>query len=305
MDSQYSIKELIALFKHFKFVRAVSRQTGLSRTKIKKILLQNNVAILSNDDANRLSSLKHARNPFTGSSKEKAWLYGFVLGDVHVFKKSKFTLRAITHTTHKSFVNLFQKAFQKYGVVNCRFNKKQKRWALWIDLEYRDFSFLEQRTESSIPSWIDDSNFIEFIAGFIDSDGSVLIRKTGNYFQYLVKLFGQEHDLLLEIQQRLRAISIKSNICRVFKSGSSRSWRGKIIQYNKDYFELVICRKEEVINLLRLLPIKHKEKTRKRDQMLDIYARGPFLWDDIKEEIIELRQSIQTEVRSHLAEQLP
>lgn len=118
-------------------------------------------------------------------------MYGFVLGDVHVFRKSRFTLRAITHTTHKNFVDLFEKLFDKYGKVHCKYYEARAEWRLYVDLDYPSFKFLEQRRYDFLPSSVNGNNFLSFLAGYIDSDGSTLIRKAGKYFQFMVKIFGQ------------------------------------------------------------------------------------------------------------------
>ena len=103
-----NIAEVVKGYEESKSIRELCRNSGVSRGTIGKILQEQGIKILSNDEAIQIKNLKYPKIPFDGNIQNKAYLYGFVLGDVHVFKKSKFTLRAITHTTHKNFVDLFK-----------------------------------------------------------------------------------------------------------------------------------------------------------------------------------------------------
>lgn len=254
--------------------------------------------ILDKDSAIIISNRKHIRRPFDGTTTNKAYLYGFVLGDVHVFKKSKFTLRAITHTTHKSFVDLFISEFRKYGYVNCKYKEKRKEWCLFIDLDYDNFRFLETRSMDAIPDWITDTDFFSFLAGYIDSDGSINLRRAGKYFRPSIRFFGENKDSLLSIKMFFEKKGFHPTFSRTFKAGRVHEWRNKIFRYNHDYYTLEIGRNEEVIRLLQLLQLQHQEKRARKSLVLNLLENRRYLWQDVSEEVRQLQKQIAQEVQT-------
>lgn len=292
---KYDVKSIIDDYEKFKSLRAVARKTTISRPTIKRILLKNDIKILSNDDAIRIANLKYEKKVYDADECSKAYLYGFVAGDVHVFKRSKFTLRAITHTTHNSFVDLFVKQFEMYGNVMCKYKEKRNEWRVMADLDYESFKFLEERRKDAVPSWINEQNFMHFLAGFIDSDGTIMMRKSGAYFQCVVRVFGQDKCVLAEIKNNLLARGFQPSFYKNFEAGKIRLWKDKIMRYNKDYYVVEIYRKEDSLRLLNSLPIQHKEKIARKKLALEIYQRKEIKWDNIKEEVISLRARLEQE----------
>lgn len=293
MNTEFK-SEILSGYDKTKSIRAVSSQTGLSRNKVRKFLIDGGIRILTNNESLIIANRKNFRRSFDGNSHDKAYLYGFVLGDVHVFKKSKFTLRAITHSTRRCFADLFVKEFSTYGKVNCKFTKN-KEWRLFVDLDYESFKFLEQRNDDCLPKWINRENFSSFFAGLVDSDGSVLIRKAGKYFQYVVKVFGQNIGTLGQIKQHLVKMGFSPCLNKVFNAGYQRIWKGRILRYNKDYYALEIYRKDDTLKLLNNLSLRHKEKVVRKKQLLEIYNTKLTKWNDIKEAVMQLRKQIEEE----------
>ena len=90
-------------------IRAISRKFGISRTFIRKMLKENGVTI--KDSRSALLAMGHIKEKtkFTLASQEKAYLYGLVLGDLTPVRKSNYTLKLITHSTHITFMNLLKR----------------------------------------------------------------------------------------------------------------------------------------------------------------------------------------------------
>ena len=176
--------------------------------------------------------------------------------------------------------------------------QKKREWCLSIDLDYKSFSFLEDRTKFGLPDWISGSSFFSFLSGFIDSDGSIIVRKSGDYFQYVIRLFGQDKELLKQIKGTLEKMGFTPTFYRNFEAGRTRIWRGKVMKYNKDYYAVDIFKKSDSVQLLRLLKLRHDEKIIRRELALSIYRRSLILWDDIKKEVLKLREQIKQEVQS-------
>lgn len=282
-----------------KSIRNVARTLGLTRPAVRQILIERKIDYLDNSDAIKFANRKYERRSFRDTRKQKAYLFGFVFGDVHVFRKSKFTIRAVTHSTHEAFVRLFENLFAKFGHVHITY-KNSNEWCMSIDLD-ESFGFLEERVNDRLPAWIDDALFFPFLSGLIDSDGSLVVRKAGKYFQFVVKIFGQNIECLRKIAETLGRFDFHPSVCLVHKKGYTHVFGNKVIRYNKDYYELTIHRKSEVLRLLELLTLKHKEKIRRRNQIINIHRQGFFRWRDIKQEVKSLRRSIkqQVELRMH------
>ncbi len=289
------VLRLLEAYKETPFVRVLHKRTGIGRLTIKKILRENGLKIMENKRATQLINLRHDKLPFNGTDQEKAYVYGFVVGDVHVYRKSEFTLCAITHSTHNSFVELFNGLFKKYGNVMIKFKEKRNEWMLSAHLDYESFKFLEDRTKNKLPDWINDDNFIYFLSGLIDSDGSIQIRKSGKYFQYVIRLFGEDKELLEEIKTRLEKLGYTPSFYRNFKAGREHVWNGKIFRYNRDYYVLEMYKKEDSLRLMKSLHLQHKEKIRRKEFSLEVSKRNVFHWDEIKEELLALRSQIKEE----------
>jgi len=302
--SHIDVDFLIKKYREVKFVRKLSKELGISRKTINKILNENGLQALDNDTAIRLDHLKYPKAPFNGSDKEKAYIYGFVMGDVHAYKKSKFTLALITHSTHRTFVHLFTQLFSPYGNIMNKFRLHRNEWRLLAHVDYESFKFLLDRKYDNIPSWITQENFESFLAGFVDSDGTVMIKRAGKFFQLVIRLFGQDKDVLLEVQKRLDQVGFKSNLTLNFKAGTERMWKDKIMRYNKDYYVLEVSGKKAAIELLSNIPLRHSEKIERKKQMIEIYERNAKRWEEIKEEVMQLRQRLKSEALSRTTEDL-
>lgn len=276
-------------------LRKLAKQFKSTKMTIHKVLEENNIKIRNNDEAVQLANTKYKKVGFNANQKSKAYLYGFVLGDVHIFKRSKFTLRAITHSTHKHFVELFKDVFNRYGKVNIRFIDKKMAWIVSTDLDYKSFKFLEERNQDKIPSWINSTNLLEFLSGTIDSDGSVFIKKSGEYFQFSIRFFGENIETLKDIKNRIGELNINSGISLTHKKGYSSIYKNVLVKYNKDYYTLEISKREHVIRLLKQLHLKHKEKTDRKNFMLEIYKENKTKWEDVKDKVIKFRKRLDDE----------
>jgi hypothetical protein len=68
---------------------------------------------------------------------------------------------------------------------------------------------------------------------------------------------------------------------------------GYHIEIRRDYWKVVITRFEEAQRLLRMLPVRHSERTRKKALALSLPYRPP--WDDFREQVQTLRVQIRAE----------
>ena len=277
-------------------VRLLSRKYTLDRKYIRKLLIEEGTRLLSSLESIQLANLKFEKTPCTTRVEERAYMYGFVLGDVHVHKKSSVTLRLVTHTTHETFVDLFKSIFERYGHVYCRYIEKSRSWRVSIDVDSESFSFLYLQG-SSLPELV-KRNFLSFLAGFVDADGSIILRKSGKYFQYIIRLCGEDGVLLKEIISCLQEMGISCSFFKNATAGETRVLDGVTLTYNHDYYAFDICRKEEVIRLLRIIPLRHEEKIKKKDLLFRTYSRHLIYWDDVKSVVQSFREQIRQKVQA-------
>lgn len=83
------------------------------------------------------------------------------------------------------------------------------------------------------------------MAGFIDSDGSVILRKAGIYFQPVIRVVGQNAELLYKLQEKLKEKRFSVSLRKIPKGG------GKTWSYSKDYFTLEVYKRKDVFALLK------------------------------------------------------
>ncbi len=293
------VNEIIVQYSEYKkSIRNLSREFKMTRQTIKKVLSEKDILIRGNDDAIRLSNLKHRRQDIS-DIYEKAYMTGLTIGDLGVKKKSKYTLRLATNSTHKTFIDLLSNVFSKYGKVHIypSFDGISFQWSFYIDVELNYFDFLlEAKSSNLIPKVVDKNNFMYFLAGLIDSDGSLLFKKTNNNFQLAIRIFSQNAALLQNIKQILSSHGITSGISKTFKAGRTTIFKGKKFVYNKDYYTLEISKRSDVIKLIGFIPLKHPEKISKKLLFLQIEKKGLTTWDGIKNEVIEIRNDINEEL---------
>ena len=287
-----NVQNLLGFFNDSKSIREVSRHTNIHRGTIRKILVENGIIIMDSRSAQLAIGYIKEKEKFDLSIREKAYLYGLVLGDLTPVRKSDYTLKLITHSTHKMFMDLLQITFEKYGPTNFKETKNKNMFRFQSHLDLESFSFLLNSKQENIPEWINEENFFEFLAGFIDSDGSVMLKRAGKNIFYSIRLFGQNLNLLSQIKEMLMNLGYVSSIHLNHKKGDTSYKNGIMFRYNKDYY-ILETRKSHAIELLKKIPIRHKEKIMKRELIFKIYDQNINKWIQIEEEVNEVRALIK------------
>jgi len=120
---------------------------------------------------------KYPKYPFVGSLSEKAYMIGFRIGDLNVYKR-KETSRAIIvrcHTTQQDQIDIIKNIFGKYGHVNVSPPEVYGSHVnCYLDLSF-DFlmtkrSISEEITNDTAASWA-------FIAGYTDAEGNLILNQ--------------------------------------------------------------------------------------------------------------------------------
>ncbi len=302
-NTEYPTAKILSLYQKKKYgIRQISRKLNIVREIIRKILSANKVALRSDYEV-QLLRRKYKRTSFDGAKLEKAYMLGLVDGDLNAHRRSKYTVRLATNSTHETLIELVRDTFKRYGnVLIYPIKNTLGGYQTHVSVELdNSFAFLlPENRKKSIFNLNRTNEFLSFLAGFIDSDGSIIIRKTGQYFQFVIRVFGQDLRLLSFIRDRLIQLRFKPFIGRTFKAGSLRKKNNIVLRYNKDYFTLDITNRPDVIRLLGTLPIRHKEKIDRRELLLKIYRSKLVRHKEIEPQLRNLRNRIDTKVKKDL-----
>jgi len=205
------------------------------------------------------SHIKYTRKSFTENRFEKAYLLGFTAGDlrVRIVGKNSKTVKIGCGTTRKEQIKLFIELFKKYGHVWL--GKPDERGEIQMEA-YLDTSFLfllnaKKQQEEIIKN---KKLFAQFLAGFIDADGSFFITNNKGVFS----LGNYNYELLKIIRKKLLQYKIK--VPKLYPDKklyvNSEGYKRK-----KIYWHLFIHRKESLLKLIDLIGSSIKHKKRKLD----------------------------------------
>lgn len=217
---------------------------------------------------------KYEKKDFCGDVAEKAYLIGFRLGDLNVYKTSPESGVIVVrcHTTMDEQSNLMKDIFSKYGQVTCTKNKKSKSQSINCFLN-NSFSFLLEKKDH-VPSWISkqDHSAWSFAAGYVDAEANIGIYdgrarfKIDSYDKNIIKWFFYLFKKNLISCPAPKIIGEKGKIYE----------KNHLYKYNEDVWRIRVSRKESLDKLLNILKphLKHEKRIADLDLSLkNIHAR--------------------------------
>ncbi len=293
--------EILSLYTNQKVsIKRIAKAFNSDKKTIGKILRENNIELRSLHQAIQLTNSKYQKVSFNGTEEEKAYLIGLVEGDLTAFRKSGYTIRVITNTTHYTLVELIKSCFKKYGNVKI-FPQKNKSfsnygWCVMADLDNTFDFLLPENRPQEIGKIIDNKSFFSFLAGFIDADGSIILRKSGKYFQFVVRFFGEDVDILSKIKLGLEKRGYTTCLYKNFTKGTKKTW-----VYKKDYFALEVFKKQQTISLLHILPLQHSEKVSRKKMIQILGAENQCLWKDVQQPLQHLKNQISQDTKQSIS----
>lgn len=241
---------------------------------------------------------KYERRKFREEPREKAYLKGLSMGDLYVLPL-KLGIRVSTTTTHPAMIVLFRKSFEKYGKVTVTpgFNRGRggHQWSVKVALD-SSFSFMTKDSKG-IPRWIRKREFIYFLAGLFDAEGSIVTtfrtRHLGSReIDLAVSLCNTNKTLLREVVQNLAIYHPRLVLSH--KAGAPTGYGGRIRLH--DLWTLVINRRASIRTLLSTIPIRHEEKVERARLVQDIL--DGCSWEEAHKRFLILRERIKTDVAS-------
>lgn len=232
---------------------------------------------------------KYNKTSFSGDEKEKAYILGLVAGDIHARKNNRQISAELT-STHPAMIELFYSVFSKYGTPKryIKHNKKIERneWRAYVLLD-KSFDFmLSDNLE------INNENFYHFLAGFFDCEGCLYIYKnTGGNIGISFLIYNSNKELLEKIKQRLERDKFHPKLIKCFNKGGKTSngyFRGV------DLWAIALYQKEEIIQIMTTLPIKHREKI---DKFNIVKSLKNQKWETISEKLADFKNKLKFEVQ--------
>jgi len=218
------------------------------------------------------AGMKYPKRDFNGDLKERAYLIGFRLGDLHVSRK-KLQIHMGCSTTVSEQVELIKNLFSQYTYVYIKpsriLNGKQV-----IDIQCllnNSFNFLLKK-EDRIEDWIltNDDYFFAFLAGYIDAEGassSNLNKKFGKTPYVILEIQSYDKNILKQIWEKLNSLAIFSPKPKINKPKGYISKSLYSIGYtnSKNLWRLAVNRKDALLMLFNKIEpfIKHLKRKEK------------------------------------------
>lgn len=218
---------------------------------------------------------KYEKKNFCGNNEEKAYIIGFRLGDLNVYKTTNRSEVIVVrcHTTNMDQVEIMKALFCKYGQVSIAENKKNKSYCINCFLN-ESFNFLLPKIDG-VDDWISkDNNYsIAFAAGYIDAEANIGVYDGRARF----KIDSYDKNIILWFYEWFLKNGIKCpEPARI--AVKNQVYNQKFgYKYNKDLWRVRVSEKGSLIILLNLIKkyLKHKKRLRNLNECLqNIYDRS-------------------------------
>jgi len=205
-----------------------------------------------------IARMRYPKTDFNGSDIEKAYMTGFRIGDLNVYRKSENseTIVVRCHTTQIEQVDVIKALFSKFGRVddsvrpnghyymNCFLNNS--------------FKFLFPKDKSAW-TWIQKpATRFAFIAGYTDAEGNFIINQGRARF----KIDSYDKDVLDTITQWFNDAGISYKMRLIYRKGDRQKIYGKMGIYHGDLWRLNINHADslEKFILLMMPYLKHARR---------------------------------------------
>ena len=230
----------------------ISLETGVSTSKITKLLHEYSIPKRSISDANR----KYASQSFGGDRLEAAYLLGFRTGDLHV-STSGSEIRVSTSSTHLAMGRLFDALFSKYAHVGKTPSlvRSKHQWAHYCYLD-SSFDFLLRKPRYIHPQILGKTELLlPFLAGYLDAEGSYRIYPQEETAAFSLRVNSEDEHILRGLATGLRRMGYHV----YFKLAVRRTDNPR---YRRNLWTHGLFRKDEIIDLTKRLKHVHDEKVR-------------------------------------------
>ena len=183
-----------------------------------------------------LARMKYKKFDFNGDDTQKAYMIGFRIGDLNVYRVSENSETVVVrcHTTQTEQVNVIKTLFSKFGRVDDSI-RPNGHYYMNCFLN-NSFNFLFPKDKSAW-AWIQEHRTrFAFIAGYTDAEGNFIINQNRARF----KIDSYDRDVLDTIAKWLKDAGISYKMRLIFEKGEKQKIYGKIGIYHGNLWRLNI-----------------------------------------------------------------
>ena len=199
---------------------------------------------------------KYTKKDFSGDNNEKAYISGFRLGDLNVYKTSSHSKVTVIrcNTTDNNQIRLIKKLFGKYGHVTCSQGLKSFNVNCFLN---DTFDFLLKK-DLHCYNWINsgEDTQLAFIAGYVDAEANIGVYDGRARFK--IDSYDKEIIDWLYIWCQKNFILCPTPI----KIGKEGQIYQKIFKYNRDVWRIRISKMDSLYNFLEKIKpfVIHKRR---------------------------------------------
>lgn len=203
---------------------------------------------------------KYLKKNFIGSDIDKAYMIGFRLGDLNVYKTSEKSEVIVIrcHTTNQDQVDVMNEMFSRYGQVSVNESSRNGSFSVNCFMD-NSFLFLLPKTDS-VPEWIIDSPkaSIAFAAGYIDAEGNIGVYDKRARF----KVDSYDKNIIFVIFDCLKKNGIICPAPRMIGKKNQIYNKAHGYKYNKDLWRLRVSEMNSLEKLFKIIKpyLKHKKR---------------------------------------------
>lgn len=211
---------------------------------------------------------KYLKYDFNGTKADKAYIIGFRLGDLNVYKTTENSEVIIVrcHTTCQDQVDIMEEVFAKYGKVSVNRSKINDSFSVNCFLN-NSFLFLLPKFDA-VSSWIshDNKSSIAFAAGYIDAEANIGVYDRRARF----KLDSYDKNIIFWLYNWFNKNKIYCP--KPTKIGKKNKIYDLVngYKYNKDLWRVRVSESKSLKRLLEIIRpyLKHKKRRLDLDNCL-------------------------------------
>lgn len=219
---------------------------------------------------------KYSKKNFSGNKKEMAYIIGFRLGDLNVYRTNPNSLVVVArcHTTKLEQVDVMNNVFSQYGQVTCKKNEKDNSYSINCFLN-ETFNFLLKKKDQ-VEDWISaDNNFsTAFAAGYIDAEANIGVYDGRARF----KIDGYDKNIIKWFFTWFCANKIKCPAPKIIGVKGKIYNKSNLYKYNENVWRVRVSERESLEILLKLIKpyLKHQKRLKDLNEcLININGRKP------------------------------
>lgn len=201
--------------------------------------------------------MRYKKFNFSGDKTEKAYLIGFRLGDLNVYRTSKDSelIVARCNTTQSVQIQLMRQLFDKYGKVTISKGHYSTNINCYLNTSF-DF-LLPKYTNVSPLIGEDNEAGAAFIAGYTDAEGNFLLNQAKARF----KIDSYDVEILEWITNWLKNQGVRVKFRQIGKEGGLRS---NGTRFKHDLWRLNVNETMSLLKFIRMIKSFSKHPNRLR-----------------------------------------